>query len=281
MDPIYGVSDPTWETYRRPGTGTGLQINTTDQPIVVNGVAIPPGYFVPEAGSPMAWATQTSIARSFGLPVYEPEATSQFDFYDGFRDNFNDRGGLPTDVPTVTPDAPWLGGQPPASGGGSGGGGTGAPPPISWQPQPGSPPPQWNWDDFRPGAPSMDGGGGYNPDDFAFERYVPGQESPWGVPEVQGGNKDFYRNQFMNLLSQEQGFQSKQRAAALRRQEAEANPQQAPAMDWSWLEGGLPEVTVMDNGYASPLQGLQFRPQNSAPAVPNYNGYAQGGGYMP
>ena len=68
----------------------------------------------------------------------------------------------------------------------------------------------WNWESFQPGAPSLEGGGGYDPNDYAFDRYVPGQESPWGIPDVQGGNKDFYRNQFLNLLKDEQNFQNRQ-----------------------------------------------------------------------
>ena len=125
----------------------------------------------------------------------------------------------------------------------------------------------WNWDDFEPGAPSLEGGGGYDPNDYAFDRYVPGQESPWGVPDVEGGNKDFYRNQFMNLLSQEQGFREQQRTAQLLRDEAATNPSQGVQTDWSWIEGGLPEVDVMESGYASPLEGLE----------PSRGGYQEGG----
>ena len=124
----------------------------------------------------------------------------------------------------------------------------------------------WNWADFQTGAPSMDGGGGYDPNDYAFDRYVPGQESPWGIPDAEGGNKDFYRNQFVNLLKDEQNFQNKQDKARRNRwliDRAQAGVQEAPgemaqedwennwlrpnqpaAMDWSWLEGGLPEVAV-------------------------------------
>jgi hypothetical protein len=126
---------------------------------------------------------------------------------------------------------------------------------------------QWNWGEFGQGAPSLDGGGGYDPNDYAFDRYVPGQESPWGIPEVQGGNKDFYRNQFVNLLRGEQNFQNKQRDAVTQRQYAAANPVAAAPNDWSWIEGGLPQVELMDNGYAKPLQGLDL----------SRSGYQQGG----
>ena len=102
----------------------------------------------------------------------------------------------------------------------------------------------WNWSDFDRGAPSLDGGGGYDPNDYAFDRYVPGQESPWGISGIEGGNKDFYRNQFMNLLRQEQNFQNKQRDAAMIREDAAANPIEAGPADWSWIEGGLPNVAT-------------------------------------
>jgi len=128
----------------------------------------------------------------------------------------------------------------------------------------------WNWEDFQMGAPSLDGGGGYDPNDYAFDRYVPGQESPWGIPEAEGGNKDFYRNQFVNLLRDEQNFQKKQDNSRQQRwltdkvQSGAAKPDAisdarwaaeqerlAPAkMDWSWIDGGLPEVAVSgDDNY--------------------------------
>lgn len=100
----------------------------------------------------------------------------------------------------------------------------------------------WNWDDFQPGAPSLEGGGGYDPNDYAFDRYVPGQQSPWGIPEAEGGNKDFYRNQFVNLLRDEQNFRERQREADAIRQGAD--PLEPSSMDWSWIEGGLPEVQI-------------------------------------
>lgn len=100
----------------------------------------------------------------------------------------------------------------------------------------------WNWEDFQAGAPDMEGGGGYDPNEYAFDRYVPGQESPWGVPDVEGGNKDFYRNQMVSLLRDEQNFRERQRDSDAIRQGAD--PLEPTPMDWSWLEGGLPEVRV-------------------------------------
>ena len=143
----------------------------------------------------------------------------------------------------------------------------------------------WNWGDFQSGSPSLDGGGDYDPNDYAFDRYVPGQESPWGIPEAEGGNKDFYRNQFVNLLRDEQNFQKKQDNSRQQRwltdkvQSGAAKPDAisdarwaaeqerlAPAkMDWSWIDGGLPEVQVggspddwrMQEGYDNTLSNDQ------------------------
>jgi len=99
----------------------------------------------------------------------------------------------------------------------------------------------------------MEGGGGYDPADYSFERYVPGQESPWGIPEVEGGNKDFYRNQFVNLLEGEQGFRDQQRtAAAIREENAQAPPQKVDYGDM-WQSMGITPaqsapVQVDENG---------------------------------
>lgn len=120
----------------------------------------------------------------------------------------------------------------------------------------------WNWEDFQAGAPDMEGGGGYDPNDYAFDRYVPGQESPWGVPDIEGGNKDFYRNQMVSLLRDEQNFRDRQRESDAIRQGSD--PLEPTPMDWSWLEGGLPEVRVgggaddwrQNDGYAG-LNNLQ------------------------
>ena len=120
----------------------------------------------------------------------------------------------------------------------------------------------WNWEDFQAGAPDMEGGGGYDPNDYAFDRYVPGQESPWGVPDIEGGNKDFYRNQIVSLLRDEQNFRDRQRESDAIREGSD--PLEPTPMDWSWLEGGLPEVRVgggaddwrQNDGYAG-LNNLQ------------------------
>lgn len=204
------------------------------------------------------WETQNQLANP-----YDPAANDGLTF--GGDSN---AGDYTPSTPTFTPP-PLPPEEPPPP----------PPPQVDWEDpyqgvgpngpldDPENPPPgyeggyDWNWDDFQPGAPSLDGGGGYDPNDYAFDRYVPGQESPWGIPEVEGGNKDFYRNQFVNLLRDEQNFRDRQRGADEIRQEAAENPLEAPPMDWSWLEGGLPEVRVgggpddwrMQEGYGDSL----------------------------
>ncbi len=158
------------------------------------------------------------------------------------------------------------GGQPPSpaptpgGGGGSGGGAGGG---YDWMPSGGNeaPPPtgnggftqgnppadtSWNWDYFTERAPGDGAWGGYDTDYQAYERYQPGQESPWGMPDIEGGNKEFYQQQFANLLREEQGYRNRQREAQAARQASLANPSQPVAEGdmWSWAYGGqgLPEI---------------------------------------
>jgi hypothetical protein len=65
---------------------------------------------------------------------------------------------------------------------------------------------------------------------------------------VQGNNKDFYRNQFMNLLQNDQNWQERATAAAIRRTEAAANPQAPIDYDALWGRMGLPEVQLAQQG---------------------------------
>lgn len=173
-------------------------------------------------------------------------------------------GGGDPFVPPVTQPPVTGGGDVPIGGGDTGGGG-GDPwnpgSPTTGNPGGGGGTGGWNWEAFNPGAPPLDGGGGYDPNDYAFDRYVPGQESPWGIPEAEGGNRDFYRNQFVNLLRQDQNFQNKQRDAAAIRQDAIDNPITPNPSDWSWLEGGLPDVVTGSDSSTQPtwdwdIQGL-------------------------
>jgi hypothetical protein len=96
----------------------------------------------------------------------------------------------------------------------------------------------WNWDAFAPKREGDGAWGGYDTDYQAFERYQPGMDSPWGMPDVQGGNEAFYQQQFVNLLRDEQGFRNRQRESQRLYQEALDNPLEAPPIDWSWAYGG-------------------------------------------
>jgi len=73
-----------------------------------------------------------------------------------------------------------------------------------------------------------------------------GEDSPWGNEGVEGGNRDFYRQQLNNLRAQEQGYQQQSIAAALRRKAAADAPAQTPDDPWGWAYGGkgLPSVGV-------------------------------------
>tara|TARA_R110001592_G_scaffold109781_1_gene305726 strand:+ start:1262 stop:2731 length:1470 start_codon:yes stop_codon:yes gene_type:complete len=121
----------------------------------------------------------------------------------------------------------------------------------------GNPPPDtsWDWDYFRDKAVGDRQWGGYDVDYQAFERYQPGMDSPWGMPNIEGNNNDFYQQQFVNLLRDEQGFDARQREAQRRQQEAYENPYEAIEMDWSWANNGqgLPEI-VMGTGVQAEKQ---------------------------
>jgi hypothetical protein len=116
----------------------------------------------------------------------------------------------------------------------------------------GGPPPDtsWDWSFFRDRAPGDRQWGGFDEDYQAFERYIPGQDSPWGLPNVEGGNEDFYQQQFLNQLRDEQGYQNRERAAQMRRYEASLPENQAEPISgeemWEWAYGGrgLPDVTM-------------------------------------
>ena len=84
-------------------------------------------------------------------------------------------------------------------------------------------------------------------------------ESPWGMPNVQGGNKEFYQQQFVNLLRDEQGYRARQKEAQGIRQDAlNGDPFEPPPTDemWSWVNDnqGLPEVTVGGGQQSTPIE---------------------------
>ena len=111
-----------------------------------------------------------------------------------------------------------------------------------WTPSASGSRPSWNWDYFKPKAPGDSGWGGYDADYGVFERYQPGQDSPWGMPDVMGGNQEFYQQQFNNLLRDEQDYRTRQRAAQLRAQEAAENPSENINFDDMWASMGITPV---------------------------------------
>jgi hypothetical protein len=152
-------------------------------------------------------------------------------------------GGLPTGrlslgrVPDTTSD-PFN----PNSGGGSPSNGLPQPPRGArirpWHGTLGQKDTSWDWDAFAPKTRGDNSWGGYDQDYQAFERYQPGMDSPWGMPNVEGGNEEFYQQQFANQLRDEQGYQSRERAAQDRYQDALNNPFEAGPTDWSWANSG-------------------------------------------
>ena len=137
-------------------------------------------------------------------------------------------GTPPVQPPVQPPQAglpPGTGTQPPPTGDGS---------TVPWTPELSGDGATWNWDYFQAKSPGAGEWGGYDQDYGVFERYQPGQDSPWGMPDIEGGNKEFYQQQFNNLLRDEQGFQTRERAAQLRRQEAQDNPAAPINFDDMW-----------------------------------------------
>jgi hypothetical protein len=186
----YGTPNPDWQTYRRPGTGTGLQLNNTGQPITVMGVPIPPGYFVPEADangqiSMQSWQTQNRIAESFGLPTYQPSAMQPQDFYGAPGQQPYDPGAQPQnpEFPNLIAPAPTVGGgaqQPITDGDWTWNG-------SSWD-YTGAPDPNWNWNGSQwvpitqnPGTPGTGTPGTGTPGTGAPDPSVPGTPSPPGT----------------------------------------------------------------------------------------------------
>jgi len=114
----------------------------------------------------------------------------------------------------------------------------------------------WNWDAYRDRAPGDRQFGGYDEDYQAFERYIPGMDSPWGLPNVKGGNEDFYQQQFLNQLRDEQGYRSRQKAAQKRANQAALNPYEAVAAEdvWSWANNGEGLREVQMGGGAPEVQ---------------------------
>ena len=120
----------------------------------------------------------------------------------------------------------------------------------------------WDWAKVSDDLGGV-GWGGELPDYNVNTQYQPGQDSPWGNPEREGGNEEFYAQQFGNLLNETQDFQRRQREAAAQMPQSQARPQQPAADPWSWVNGGagLPEVSVDNKGYTPPTSS--FTPTTS------------------
>ena len=133
----------------------------------------------------------------------------------------------------------------------------------------GGPPPDtsWDWSFFRDKAPGDRQWGGYDEDYQAFERYQPGMESPWGMPNIKGGNEDFYQQQFVNALRDEQGYRARQRESQEFAQYAEDNPyenQMDSTWDWAYGGRGLPEVKMGTGQADSPSYSLASQFDNES-----------------
>jgi len=123
----------------------------------------------------------------------------------------------------------------------------------------------WDWSYFAPKGYDNDGWGGYDRNYEAFEQYAPSGDSPWGNPSANNGNQNFYQQQFANMLRNEQGFQSLQRESQEAQQAALDTPFEPIIADWSWANNGagLPEIEMMDNGYAAPMAGINAGAENT------------------
>jgi hypothetical protein len=190
----------------------------------------------------------------------------------------------PVQPPTGQPPT----GQPPTGGPPTGGPPTGQPPPyvpppiptfpvyppVSYENVPpppgdgvfveGNPPADtsWDWDYFREKTPGDRMWGGYDTDYQAFERYQPGQDTPWGMPNIQGGNDEFYQQQTANYMREQQGFLNRQRNSQRAAYEAESNPYEnwmAGENEWSWANNGKGLPTVTMGGGEPPPQTFKLR----------------------
>ena len=127
----------------------------------------------------------------------------------------------------------------------------------------------WKWDYFQPKSAGAGEWGGYDQNYGVFERYQPGQDSPWGMPDIEGGNREFYQQQFGNLLRDEQGYQNRERQAQHLRQIAQNNPPGAINYEDMWASMGI-----------TPNQAAQAGGEGGDPFAyfvnPNISGFEKG-----
>lgn len=120
----------------------------------------------------------------------------------------------------------------------------------------------WDWDYFKNKNQGDNAWGGYDVDYGAFERYQPGQDTPWGMPSVEGGNDEFYQQQTANYMRDQQGFLNRQRNAQKAAYESQDNPYEnwmAGSNDWSWANNGKGLPTVTMGGGEPPSQTFKLR----------------------
>lgn len=123
---------------------------------------------------------------------------------------------------------------------------------------------------YVPRAPGAANWGEVYPNYATTGRYIPGGGSPWGNPDVAGGNKEFYRAQLANLLRGEQTFRARQAYAAEGARNAEAKPFTPPtrAEMWSWANNGkgVQDRSLKGKYFPAPTAAAETAP---APA-PDY-----------
>ena len=131
----------------------------------------------------------------------------------------------------------------------------------------------WNWDYFAPKQAGDGQWGGYDTDYGVFERYQPGQDSPWGMPDIEGGNENFYQQQFNNLLRDEQGYRTRARAAQMRGAESDAAKSKAieegtysPDYNDMWASMGVTPNQPAEGGGGSSEWELRYGDENSTNA---------------
>jgi hypothetical protein len=182
---------------------------------------------------PEGWEAGLGTGNPLDNDVDDPNApgTNNTIPRDYNGDGIDDITGLPLGggIPPGGGSTPPVGGGTPPSGGGptgipGGGGPTGIP---------GS-------GNGNPGAIQMSGS---NQANSPYLNYGPGNDAPWGNRwRGEGGNEEFYQQQFNTLLGEQQSFQNDEFTSAIRREMLKSNPLQQSDRSWDWAN--LPEVQV-------------------------------------
>ena len=248
-----------FQSYSDPGSAAGIGVNDFNPG---NGVT---GYYYNHLGEFVL-----GIMPSASTTIKLDNPTGEHDGYIALPPS----NQSPVQPPTGQPPT----GQPPTGGPPTGGPPTGQPPGTFTPTQPGEVPPpstdpnfypeqppadtSWDWDYFKNKNEGDNAWGGYDVDYGAFERYQPGQDTPWGMPSVEGGNDEFYQQQTANYMRDQQGFLNRQRNSQRAAYEAESNPYEnwmAGENDWSWANNGKGLPTVTMGGGEPPPQTFKLR----------------------